>query len=160
MYKWLHGILALGMLSVLGFGYWSNVRAQEEQGGSTPSVQDHEVTGVIQAIDDTSVTIDGAVYQLTDQTQKEGLLQVGDTATLEFSINDDGTFTVREMSTESEIDSQDSTEQQDVDTDTDEQGEDLNEDQPDDETVQQGDGQTQGTDGGQEKESESSGSDD
>lgn len=161
MYKLFHGVLALGMLGVLGFGYWSGARAQEQPAGSLSTVQDHEVTGVIQAIDDTSVTIDGTVYQMTDQTQKEGLLQVGDTATLEYSVGDDGTLTVHEISSDSEIETKTVDEQETQDTETeDDQGEDLDEDQSDDASLQQGVDQSQQSDVEHDQESESSGGDD
>lgn len=159
MSKLLRGVLSIGTLGVMAFGYWSGARAQEQVGAGLVSVQAQEVTGVIDAIDSTSVTIDGTLYQITDQTEQDGGLQVGDTATIEFITNDDGTLTVTELSSESELESEDADQQETADVDEDDQEEDLDEDQGQDESVQDA-GQNQGSNDGSEQESESSGADD
>lgn len=64
----------------------------------TPDDQDeNEVVGVVTAIDATTITIDGVVYNLADFTKIEGTIQVGDVVKLEFVVNPDGTLTVREV---------------------------------------------------------------
>jgi hypothetical protein len=137
------------------------VQAQEQPGAGAVSVQDREVTGVIQAVDDSSVTIDGTVYQITDQTQNEGLLQVGDTATLEYSVNDDGTFNVLEISAESEVANENVDDQGILEVETDNgQDEDLTEDDSEDETLQQSSSGSQQSAGDDEQEGDSTSGDD
>lgn len=57
----------------------------------------NEVTGVVTAMDATTITVDGVVYNLSDFTEVKDNIQVGDTVKLEFVTNPDGTLTVREV---------------------------------------------------------------
>jgi len=57
----------------------------------------NELVGVITAMDATTVTIDGVVYNLATFSEVKGSLKVGDTVKLEFITNADGTLTVREI---------------------------------------------------------------
>jgi len=66
------------------------------EASETPHPQDdNEVLGVVTAIDATTITVDGVVYNLADFTEIEGTIQVGDTVKLEFITNPDGTLSVR-----------------------------------------------------------------
>lgn len=58
---------------------------------------ENEVVGVVTAIDATSITVDGTVYSLSDFTEIDGDVQVGDTVKLELVTNADGTVTVGEV---------------------------------------------------------------
>ncbi len=62
----------------------------------TPEAHNAEVTGVVSAIDGTSVTINGQVFRLSGQTEGDKA-QVGDTVKLEFVTNSDGSVSVREI---------------------------------------------------------------
>jgi hypothetical protein len=66
------------------------------QGTSQPETNG-EVKGTITALDVSTITIDGVVYNLTNFSEEKGTLQVGDTVQLEFTTNPDGTLTVREV---------------------------------------------------------------
>jgi hypothetical protein len=161
MRKLLHSIVVLGILSVVGFGYWSSARAQSDQGGGIASVQSQEVTGVIEAIDANSLTVDGIVYQITDQTDKQGALQVGDSVKLEFTVNEDGTFTAQEIDSETELDTPDSGETEDVSEESnDDQGTDVDANESEDSSAQQDTHDAQHDDGGQTQEAEHAGGDD
>ncbi|MBI2757281.1 MAG: hypothetical protein HYX49_01225 [Chloroflexi bacterium] len=65
------------------------------QVGETPNP--NEVVGLITAMDATTITIDGVVYNLAAFSKIDGSIQVGDTVKLEFITNADGTLTVREV---------------------------------------------------------------
>jgi hypothetical protein len=56
-----------------------------------------EILGVIEAITDTSVTIGGVVYQLTNLSEVQGLLAVGDEVRIQYLVNADGTFAIRQI---------------------------------------------------------------
>ena len=56
-----------------------------------------EVFGVIEAMTDTTITIGGVVYQLTNFSEVKGLLSVGDEVKIHFVTNPDGTLTIREI---------------------------------------------------------------
>ena len=66
---------------------------------STESPDANEVSGVVTAIDATSITVDGVVYSLADFTEIKGTIQVGDNVTLELTTGLDGTLIVREVKT-------------------------------------------------------------
>jgi hypothetical protein len=57
-----------------------------------------EVTGMVTAVDATSITLNGTVYTLSASTQMHGSVQVGDTVKLEIVTNLDGGLTVYEVS--------------------------------------------------------------
>ena len=63
----------------------------------TPGPDDQKVSGVIEAITDTSVTIDGVTYLLTNMSEVDGLLAVGDMVKIEFVTNPDGSMTILEI---------------------------------------------------------------
>lgn len=75
----------------------------------TPSVSEthtaNELVGVVTAMDATTITINGVVYNLADLPSFAGTLKVGDTVKLEFITNADGTITVREIKISSGSDS-------------------------------------------------------
>lgn len=56
-----------------------------------------EIFGVIEAMTDTTVTIGGVVYQLTNFSEVKGLLEVGVEVKIHFVTNPDGTLTIREI---------------------------------------------------------------
>jgi hypothetical protein len=56
-----------------------------------------EIFGVIEAMTDTTVTIGGVVYQLTNFSEVKGLLGVGVEVKIHFVTNPDGTLTIREI---------------------------------------------------------------
>ncbi|MFZ5878398.1 MAG: DUF5666 domain-containing protein [Chloroflexota bacterium] len=58
---------------------------------------DLEVVGVIEAMTDTTVTIGGVVYQLTNLSEVKGLLAVGAQVRIQYVVNGDGTFTIRQI---------------------------------------------------------------
>lgn len=58
---------------------------------------DLEVVGVIEAMTDTSVTIGGVVYQLTNLSEVKGLLAVGDQVRIQYVVNVDGTLAIRQI---------------------------------------------------------------
>jgi hypothetical protein len=61
------------------------------------SGNEQEVFGVIEAMTDTTVTIDGVIYQLTNLSEVDGLLAVGDEVKIHYIVNTDGTLTIREI---------------------------------------------------------------
>jgi uncharacterized membrane protein YgcG len=61
-----------------------------------------EATGVVSALDATTITVDGVVYTLTDSTEINGTIQAGDTVKLEFVTNADGSLTLSEVKISSE----------------------------------------------------------
>lgn len=126
----LHIAVVSTVIGVAALGYWSSVRADSDPGGGAG--EEFEATGVIEAIDDTSVTIGGVVYSLTDATETEGLLAVGEEVEIEFVDNGDGTFTALEIENESEdVEDADETEDVEDDDDADEDDEDEDEDEDD-----------------------------
>lgn len=58
---------------------------------------DKEVTGVVNALTDTTITIDGVEYQLSSLTEFNGTLAVGDTVKLHLVVNADGSLSVSEI---------------------------------------------------------------
>ena len=56
-----------------------------------------EIFGVIEAMTDTTVTIGGVVYQLTNFSEVKGLLEVGVEVKIHYVTNPDGTLTIREI---------------------------------------------------------------
>ena len=132
MKKILHIAVVSAVIGVAALGYWSSVRAESDLSGGAG--EDAKITGVIEAIDDTSVTIGGVVYALTGETETEGLLAVGEEVELEFVDNGDGTFTALEIENETEEveDADDSDEAEDGE-DEDDADEDEDDDEDDDE---------------------------
>lgn len=67
----------------------------------TPSVSEtpnaNEVVGVVTAMNLTTITVDGVVYNIAAFSEIKGAINVGDTVKLEFITNADGTLTVREV---------------------------------------------------------------
>ena len=64
---------------------------------NTNGNDDTEVTGVVEAITITSITVDGVVYNLADFTEFNGAIAVGDQVKIHVIVNADGTFTIREI---------------------------------------------------------------
>jgi hypothetical protein len=140
MKKILHIAVVSAVIGVAALGYWSSVRAESDSGSGTG--EDAKITGVIEAIDDTSVTIGGVVYALNGETETEGLLAVGEEVELEFVDNGDGTFTALEIENESgdveEADDSDETEDIEDEDDADEdEGDDEESDDEDDDDDQE-----------------------
>jgi segregation and condensation protein B len=138
----LHVAVVSTVVGVAALGYWSSVQAESDSSGGVG--EDFEVTGIIDAIDDTSVTIGGVVYSLTDATETEGLLAVGEEVDIEFVDNGDGTFTALEIENESEdvedADDADETEDaEDEDDEDDDEQDDDSDDLDDDEDDDAGD---------------------
>ena len=136
MKKILHLGVVSAVIGVAALGYWSSVKASSDGGGAAG--EDTKITGVIEAIYETGVTIGGVLYGLTDETETEGLLAVGEEVELEFFDNGDGTFTVLEIENESEdmVEADDADEAEDgedpADTDDDADDEDEEDEENDD----------------------------
>lgn len=62
--------------------------------------EDVKVTGTVEAINDTSVTIDGVTYTIDANTNLDDGLQVGVAASLEFVTLADGSFMATEVETD------------------------------------------------------------
>ena len=74
----------------------------------TPDAQhdaQHELVGTVSAMDATTITINGVVYQLADLPAFAATLKVGDQVKVEFITNADGTVVVREITISSDSDS-------------------------------------------------------
>jgi len=56
-----------------------------------------EFNGVVDAITDTSIVIDGVEYNLADFTEIKDLVTVGDQVKIHVIVNADGTFTISEI---------------------------------------------------------------
>lgn len=65
---------------------------------STATSSKNEVVGQITAMDATSVTINGTVYNLMVGAEIKGNFMVGDTVKIEFFVNPDGSLTAYEVS--------------------------------------------------------------
>ena len=130
----LHIAVVSTVIGVAALGYWSSAQAESDSSGGVG--EDFEVTGIIEAVDDTSVTIGGVVYSLTDATETEGLLAVGEEVDIEFVDNGDGTFTALEIENESEdvedAEDADETEDAEDEDDVDEDEDDEDDDEQDD----------------------------
>ena len=61
--------------------------------------QHGEVTGIVTAIDGSTVTINGQTYQVSADTENISALHVGAMVTIEFVTNSDGSVAVREVKT-------------------------------------------------------------
>jgi uncharacterized protein DUF5666 len=71
--------------------------AADDNGGQGEVEAHAEITGTISAIDGTTVTINGQVFNLAPNAEGAASVQVGDTVKLEFVRNPDGTTVVREV---------------------------------------------------------------
>jgi hypothetical protein len=153
MKKILHIAVVSAVIGVAALGYWSSVRADSDASGGPG--EDAKITGVIEAIDDTSVTIGGVVYALTDETETEGLLAVGEEVELEFVDNGDDTFTALEIENESEDveeaadsdETEDGEDQDDADEDEDDEDEANDDDDEDSDDDDDEDGDDDDNDG-------------
>jgi hypothetical protein len=119
---------------------------------------DQEVIGLVEEITDTTITIDGTVYQIPDFSEIDGTLAVGDQVKVHYSVASDGTLTISEIETAVESD-----EDTDADDDPDDDGdedegedeheeEDEDEDDHEDEVEDEEDGDHDSGDGGSESE--------
>ena len=75
----------------------SNANSNDSMG------DDQEIHGVVDAVTDDSVTVDGVVYSIADFTEFKSLVAVGDQVKVEFTVNADGTFTIHEIEKSSSI---------------------------------------------------------
>ncbi len=74
-----------------------DVQGQQNE-AETPQLEaDGEAHGTITALDASTVTVDGVVFNLSDSSEVNGSLQVGDAVKVEFITNPDGTLTIREI---------------------------------------------------------------
>jgi hypothetical protein len=65
-----------------------------------PGTESHgEVTGTVTAVDASTITVDGVVYNLTNFSEVKGTPQVGDSVKLDFVTNPDGTLSISEVKT-------------------------------------------------------------
>ncbi|MBI3739340.1 MAG: hypothetical protein HY258_09875 [Chloroflexi bacterium] len=69
--------------------------------------QNGEAVGVVTAVDASTITVDGVVYNLADFTEIKGTINVGDTVKIEFVTNADGTLTITEVKASSSLGSND-----------------------------------------------------
>lgn len=58
---------------------------------------DDEISGVVEVLTADSVTIDGVTYLFTDFTKFDDVIVVGDQVEIDVIVNEDGTFTIREI---------------------------------------------------------------
>ncbi len=63
-----------------------------------PTTDINEVIGVLEAISDTSITVNGQVYLLTPASEIKDLLAVGDLVKVHYQVAVDGSFVVVEVS--------------------------------------------------------------
>lgn len=109
----------------------------------TPDDQDEqEVTGVVTAIDATTITVDGIVYYIANFTEVKDTIQVGDVVELKFIVNSDGTLTATEISLSNDNNDGGDDQNDDGDDqsdDSDDQNDDSNDDQDDDSDDNQND---------------------
>ncbi|HSM72703.1 MAG TPA: DUF5666 domain-containing protein [Anaerolineales bacterium] len=68
-----------------------------DDSGSDASGDELELFGVIEAMTDTSITINGVVFNLAEFTEFKDIVSVGDQVKIHFIVNADGTFTIREI---------------------------------------------------------------
>lgn|GEM_PF-5629429 len=66
-------------------------------GATAEAMDDREISGVVTAIDASSITVDGVVYNLSPKSEMSAGIMVGDTVKLEYSTAADGTFIVYEV---------------------------------------------------------------
>lgn len=77
-------------------------------------LEDSKLTGVVEAISETSITINGLVFTFDENTELDEGLQVGVVATIEFVTLPDGTLLTSEVETDAD-DGQDGEDDQDED---------------------------------------------
>ena len=83
-------------------------------------LEDSAVAGTVEAISETSVTIDGVVYTIDANTELDEGLQVGVVASVEFVTLSDGTLLATEVETDAPDDLVDEDENEAEDEDNDE----------------------------------------
>lgn len=93
---------------------------------------ENEVVGVVTAMDETTITIDGQVYSLADFTEIKDTIQVNDTVKLHFIVNADGTLTVSEVELSDPSDIGDDNENDDNSNDDNENEDNSNDDNSND----------------------------
>lgn len=84
--------LSAGAPAASGMGYPDPTQTPPPANGG-----EQEIFGVIEAMTDDTITIDGVVYQLTNFSEVKDLLSVGDEVKIHFVANPDGTLTIREI---------------------------------------------------------------
>lgn len=68
-----------------------------DDNSNSASDDDLEFHGIVEALTETSITIDGVVYNFADFTEFKDVVSVGDQIKIHFIVNEDGTFTIREI---------------------------------------------------------------
>ena len=71
----------------------SNANSNDTSAGGTKT----DTVGVVDAITDSTVTIDGVTYNLADFTEFKDLISAGDQVKIHIIVNSDGTLTIREI---------------------------------------------------------------
>lgn len=85
-----------------------DVQGQDENATVTGGTDDsEEITGVVTAVDASTITVDGVVYNLDSLSEVKGVVQVGNIVKLEFITNPDGSFTVSEVKASEQLGSLD-----------------------------------------------------
>jgi len=107
---------------------------------------DQEVTGTVEAITADSITIDGVTYSITDLTEFNDVISVGDEVKIQVIVNTDGTFTISEIEITDETSVDDGNSNANVNGDDDNQG--NNDDQGEDDQGDDGGGDDSGGGGG------------
>jgi len=74
-----------------------NGNVNSNDNSNTTGTTEQEIVGVVGAISDGSVTVDGVTYQLTATTELKDAIAAGDTVKLHLTVNTDGSLTVREI---------------------------------------------------------------
>jgi hypothetical protein len=100
--------------------------------------EDAHASGTIEALNDTSVTIDGVAYAIDGDTSLDDGLGVGVTARIEFFVQADGTLLAKEIETDASDDNGDDAEDNDADDDS--EDEDTGDDEEDDDQDNSGPG--------------------
>ncbi|HEY5983883.1 MAG TPA: DUF5666 domain-containing protein [Anaerolineales bacterium] len=137
MKRLLHLSVVSAVVLLMGLGYWTSARASTDAGATTST--ETEVTGVVEAFDATSVTVDGVVYTITDTTEVDGTLAIGSTVKLEVITGADGSLTVTELETEDDVEDIDEDSSTGTEDELDDQDEDTEEVETDDSEEQSGD---------------------
>jgi len=75
-----------------------NDNGDDSQGNDNDSMSEElEFSGVVDALTDTSITINGVVYNFADFTEFNDVISVGDQVKIHVIVSVDGTFILREI---------------------------------------------------------------
>lgn len=75
----------------------SNDNGTDDNSNTAPAGSEQEAFGVVEVITDDTIAIGGIAYGIANFTEFKDLIAVGDQVKIEFVVNEDGTFTIREI---------------------------------------------------------------